>query len=613
MALHLVGETIDKNRSHYGAETGRLVQLMRGIYVDAGDDVEATVLRHGVRIARYLYPHTYLAAASAHLLGPTRDGRLFISGRRIQRTRIRALEIIQNQAPPHPALDTAVVDDGMGEFRIHVSSLRQRFLEAFRLRSEHASSIDETMREALARRLLEEYGGPQETADALWALARKNEWYREGEHAERFLLRPATAIPVRNQAQFELIVAWHGAPAGNLGHDGFEWRWRLTEDGRPPLIRQTIPGKLPPFLASLLPEGWLEAVLKNPDERAALRSGKRYMSNIAIVDHQGELAALPSDVLITRLGRYTREGLFVGVYAGPGRGTIEDSFERSLARLYEQPDTPRLSGVQIKAPMYLDAGGRLSASSGKPFTHILKPAGTIGFESLPVVEWMALTLGRAAGLPAPAAALVPMPDGMPPALLVERFDIREGLNDRRLIALEDLCSVLDLPPDAKYSGTIERVGRAIRALSTAPEEDLLMLLRRALFAWLIADGDMHLKNLALLKIAHPGDELFREVRLSPLYDAVATRIFPQLGNDRMAIKLNGKDDHLKRSDFRALAATMGLKAADADAAIGDVIVRLGDATERLALPQFPHYRDESAAMMDRAREMIRTRLISFAE
>lgn len=127
----------------------------------------------------------------------------------------------------------------------------------------------------------------------------------------------------------------------------------------------------------------------------------------------------------------------------------------------------------------------------------------------------------------------------------------------------------------KYNGTIERVGRALRALSTASEEDLLMLLRRALFAWLIADGDMHLKSLALLKIAHPGDELFREVRLSPLYDGVITRIFPQFGNDRVAIKLNGKDDHLRRSDFRALAATMGLKAVDADAAIGDVIVRLG--------------------------------------
>ena len=107
MALHLVGETLDKTRSHYMAETGRLVQLMRGIYVDADDDIDATVLKHAVRIAKYLYPHAYLSAASAALLGPTRDGRLFLSARRKQRTRIRALEIIQNEAPQHPSIGDA--------------------------------------------------------------------------------------------------------------------------------------------------------------------------------------------------------------------------------------------------------------------------------------------------------------------------------------------------------------------------------------------------------------------------------------------------------------------------------------------------------------------------
>ena len=71
MPLHLVGETIDKTRSHYLAETGKLVQLMRGIYVDAEDEIDQTVLAHGVRIARYLYPKAYLSAASAVLLGPT--------------------------------------------------------------------------------------------------------------------------------------------------------------------------------------------------------------------------------------------------------------------------------------------------------------------------------------------------------------------------------------------------------------------------------------------------------------------------------------------------------------------------------------------------------------
>src|SRR5579859_2104510 len=99
MALYLVGENLDKARSHYAAQTGKLVQLMRGIYIDAGDDADAMVLKHAVRIARYLYPRAYLSAASAILLGPTGDGRLFLSGPRVQRTRIRGLEIVQNKAP----------------------------------------------------------------------------------------------------------------------------------------------------------------------------------------------------------------------------------------------------------------------------------------------------------------------------------------------------------------------------------------------------------------------------------------------------------------------------------------------------------------------------------
>jgi hypothetical protein len=199
MAIFLVGENIDKARGHYRAQTGKLIQLMRGVYVDAGDDIDAMVMKHAVRIARYLYPQAYLSAASAVLLGPTRDGRLFISGRRIQRTRLRALEIVQNKAPDHPAVAPATVDDGMGEFTVSVSAPRQRFLEAFRTRSEHAASLGEDMRDAIARRLTEEYGGARAAADAAWALARENQWYREGEQAERFLLRRPSAAPARNE------------------------------------------------------------------------------------------------------------------------------------------------------------------------------------------------------------------------------------------------------------------------------------------------------------------------------------------------------------------------------------------------------------------------------
>jgi serine/threonine-protein kinase HipA len=611
MALYLVGETIDKTRSHYLAESRKLVQLMRGIYVNAGDDVDAMVLKHSVRIAKYLYPRAYLSAASAVLLGPTRDGRLFLTGRRNKRTRIRTLEIVQNEVPKHPSLVTAVVDDGMGEFRVDVSSVRQRFLETFRVRSEHAASMDEAMREATAARLVEEFGSPKAAADAVWALARENEWYREGEYAERFLLRGPATAPVRNEAAFDLIVAWHGAPIGHLTHDGVEWRWTPAPGSGPSVVRQTTPGKLPPFIVSLLPEGWLEAVLKDRDERAKLRSGRRYMSNITIVERESELATLPPDILLTRLEQYARDGMFTGSYAGPGRGDIEASFEQNLAKIYQRTDTPRLSGIQIKAPMYLDTDGTLSPSTGKPFTHILKPAGTSGFEALPVIEWTALQLGGAAGFAVPRAALVGMPDGMPTALLVERFDIRESVDDKRLIALEDFCSVLDLPTEAKYDSTMERVVKAVRQLSTAPEEDALTVVKRALFAWLIADGDMHLKNMALLKLAEPGDMQFRSVRVSPLYDAVTTRVLPGPKRDRMALRLNGKDDRLRRGDFQALASAGGLKVEEADAAINDMLRRMKEAAGQTSLPELPSIEAKAGAAVASMLETLRGRIESF--
>jgi serine/threonine-protein kinase HipA len=209
-------------------------------------------------------------------------------------------------------------------------------------------------------------------------------------------------------------------------------------------------------------------------------------------------------------------------------------------------------------------------------------------------------------------ALIPMPDGMPPALLVERFDIRTSKKDTELLAMEDFCSVLDVPTSAKYDGTMERIARAIRPLSTSPDEDVLLLLKRSLFAWFIADGDMHLKNMALLKIAEPGSARFSSVRMAPLYDAVTTRVFPRLERDRMALKMNGKDDRLRRSDFKAFASTAGIKASDADAAIDELISQLEAALRAIALPSVVPAATSISDAAERMLTLIKERLDDFA-
>ena len=614
MAIHLVGETLDAKRAHQRAQAGEIIQLFRGVYVDHGINADAAVLEHAIRIAHYLYPNAYLSSASAALLAPTPDGRLFISGRRNQRTRLRSLEIVQNEAPPHPSTATAIVGDDLGELRIPVSSPRQRFLESFRLRSEHASAITSEMRTQMAARLVEEHGTPNAAADAIWALARENNWYREGEGAERYLLaQPGAPKPSTNKAALDLLVAWHDEPLGRLAHDGFEWRWKPARRAGPTIVRETTPGKLPAFIESLLPEGWLAQVLHERDDREALRRGHRYMSNITVVSARDNGMNLPQDILAYVLSGFAEAGQFKGRYKGPARGAIEESFEQNLAKIYARAETPRLSGVQIKAPMYLAPDGTLLPAIDLPFTHILKPAGTAGFEMLPVVEWLCLELGRAAGFNVPDVALTAMPDGMAPALIVERFDIRRGPEDRRRLALEDFCSVLDLPASAKYDGTIERMARGLRPLSTDPTADLEILFRRAVFAWLIADGDMHLKNLALLKIADADAKSFTSVRFAPLYDAVTTRVFPGLAGDRMALKLNGKDDRLTRGDFLTLARTIGVPQGVAEAAIAEVTTNLTNAVVTVRLPGFAAKSEAASAVQGQIMGLVRARCAALAD
>ncbi len=612
--LHLVGETIDAKRAHDRACAGTLIRLVRGIYVESDSDIETVILSRAVRIARYLYPSAYLSSASSLLLGPAPDGRLFISGRRNQHTRLRMLEIVQNTAPRNPSTASAVIGDDLGELHVEISSPRQRFLEAFRLRSEHASAVTSEMRDRMAVRLVKEYGSPESAADSVWALARGNGWYREGERAERFLLQQPVAAKVPpNKAALHLLVAWHGQLLGNLAHDGFEWSWQPRRRTAPTPVRDSALGKPPPFIESLLPEGWLARILREGDQREVLRGGRRYMSNVAVVPSRAELAAVPQDILSTPLQAFSQAGRFNGRYRGLGRGPMADTFERNLAKLYSEPGTPRLSGVQIKVPMSLLADGTLLPAVDRAFTHVLKPAGSAGFETLPIVEWLCLEFGRAGGFEVPSAALVQMPDGMPPALLVERFDIRRGPNDQRCLALEDFCSILNLPASAKYDGTIERVAKGLRPLSTDPAADLGILFRRAAFAWLIADGDMHLKNVALLRTADIGMRAFTSVRLAPLYDAVTTRVFPGLARDRMALKLNGKDDQLRPRDFLNMARTIGLPGDEAKAVLADLAARLSQRATATKLPAFAHKSEAAKTVRDQVLSIVVDRSASLMQ
>lgn len=80
----------------------------------------------------------------------------------------------------------------------------------------------------------------------------------------------------------------------------------------------------------------------------------------------------------------------------------------------------------------------------------------------------------------------------------------------------------------------------------------------------------------------------------------------------MALKLNGKDERLKRADFLAVAAIAGLRASDTNAAIDEVLGRMQAAVSTITLPKLPSYGPSGEAAVTRALDICRERIGSFA-
>jgi serine/threonine-protein kinase HipA len=100
--------------------------------------------------------------------------------------------------------------------------------------------------------------------------------------------------------------------------------------------------------------------------------------------------------------------------------------------------------------------------------------------------------------------------------------------------------------------------------------------------------------------------------MAPLYDAVTTRVFPKLEDDRMALKLNGKDDRLRRADFLGLASTAGMRIGDAEVAIDRMIEDMKKALDVISLPMLSNYRREGNAITKEMLDICRKRVESFA-
>lgn len=210
-----------------------------------------------------------------------------------------------------------------------------------------------------------------------------------------------------------------------------------------------------------------------------------------------------------------------------------------------------LSGVQVKASMRLNRETMELEIVPQAGTHILKPS-PVEFPGLAEIENVCMDMAEFLDLQVPPHGLLPMADGAL-AYVIKRFDRKE---DGTKIHKEDMAQILEMPVTAKYDGSLEKIGKAIRNYSSRPFLDLGDFFERVVFSFIIGNGDMHLKNWALLTDREDSKPF---TTLAPCYDFVSSSLYiPQ--EEESALPMGGRKNGLSRKDFETLAASLRIDA-----------------------------------------------------
>jgi serine/threonine-protein kinase HipA len=242
-----------------------------------------------------------------------------------------------------------------------------------------------------------------------------------------------------------------------------------------------------------------------------------------------------------------------------------DELEQRLAQLrsdaaaVRRPGDPgkmSLPGAQAKTAFCWDSRAkRWGVPSGRaPTTHIIKPA-VPGFDGLVENEHLCQDIAARLGLPAAKSSVLTL--GGTSYIVIERFDRlppaqRAAFVQR--IHQEDMCQALGLMPGRKYQQDggpgIADIVSLIRRVSSSPNTDVDRFLDANAFNWLIGGTDAHAKNYSLLIGAG------EEVRLSPLYDLSSQLPYPELVEQRVAMKIGDHYDIplIGFTDWQSLAS-----------------------------------------------------------
>lgn len=307
--------------------------------------------------------------------------------------------------------------------------------------------------------------------------------------------------------------------------------YRIPKDSRPIVFRGA---NLHPFFAGLLPEGLrLNALLRNlktsADDLFTLfaAAGGHTIGDVYAQDARVHASSSPPP----KLREIDFHERFASLIAADPYSLGEDA----IAGIQE-----KVSASMISFPLNI-------AKSTKAYIVKLNPPDK---PNLVENEFCCMALAKRCGLDVANAKLV-RDKNRRSGLLVERFDRvwRPEAGGFGMLHQEDACQYLDRFPADKYRLSFNDVLKGACEQAASPRATALKLIRLYCFSYLIGNGDLHAKNVSLLSTQ---DGL---VDSSPAYDLISTRLY---GDEKMALKLDGKDEGFHRKAIVAFATRFGL-------------------------------------------------------
>lgn len=301
------------------------------------------------------------------------------------------------------------------------------------------------------------------------------------------------------------------------------------------------------FFSNLLPESTIREKLA---KRFRLTEKDSY-SLLEIVGGEcaGAISILPSET------KYEKDGEYEEIPSD----RLSDLLNNMSKRPFLAGDEGvrlSLAGAQDKLPVFYEGEKFFLPKGNNASTHIIKTPIGVTYPYSVINEAFCMSLAKELGLPVPEVNVIR--NTHEPFYLIERYD-RFPDEHGNIIRLhqEDFCQALGVSPEQKYeeSGGPSLIDcfSLVSEYSINPAVDKQNLLKWIMFNILIGNADSHAKNLSFLY--NDG-----EITLSPFYDLLCTKIYPDL-NDALSMKIGERKEvrYLSIHDWKKLASDIDVK------------------------------------------------------